>query len=394
MQANRRRQSGLKFIIPLKGSINNLALSMIYPVLGLLIIGVFNVFSATFVMDADTPFYRMFVVKQGVFALLSLGVAAAIYKKMNYRALKNLNSLFLVCGIMVLLFVLVAVVGVTINGARRWISLGGISFQPSELAKLIGIIWTAYWMGKCLDRKGFSWARILVAFAFPTIFALFTLRQPDMGTAVLLMFFPYCLICASGLPSKAIWGTLAVAIAGGVMLVLAAPYRMERIKSLWDPFAHAQDLGYQSVQGIIAIGSGGFTGQGIAQGTSKYLYLPEAHTDFAFAVWAQETGFLGSMLVLFLLLWFTWVGFSIAGRTKDSFGSLLAYGITLIISVQGLFNILMVCGSAPVTGVPLPFVSYGGSSLLMNMIAIGLLANIARYTRQDELKGLQERKSL
>ena len=394
MKSNKKKSSGLKFVIPLKENINNLALSMIYPVLGLLIIGVFNVFSATFVMDADTPFYRMFVVKQGVFALLSLGLAAFIYKRMDYRALKNVNSLLLVCGIMVVLFLLVMVIGVTINGAKRWISFGGISFQPSELAKLIGIIWTAYWMGKCLDRKAYSGMRILTAFLFPAVFALFTYKQPDMGTAVLLMFFPYCIICASGLPFKVIWTTLVGAVIGGIAMILAAPYRMERIKSLWDPFSHAQDLGYQSVQGMIAIGSGGFTGQGIAKGTSKYLYLPEAHTDFAFAVWAQETGFLGSMLVLFLILWFTWVGFAIAGRTRDSFGSLLAYGITLLISLQGLFNILMVCGSAPVTGVPLPFVSYGGSSLLMNMLAVGLLANIAKYTKQDELKALQERKSL
>lgn len=145
-----------------------------------------------------------------------------------------------------------------------------------------------------------------------------------------------------------------------------------------DPWSQARDSGYQTVQGLLAVGSGGLLGQGFLNGTSKYFYLPEAHTDFAFAVWAQEMGLIGALAVVFFIAMFTYFGFRIANKARDEFGKWLAIGITVLISGQAFFNIAMVCGMLPVTGVPLPFISYGGSSLLMNYMAIGILANIAR----------------
>ncbi len=381
-------------IVPLKDTLRHMVRSVTLPVFFLLVIGLINVYSATIVVDVNTVWYKSFFIKQILFVLLFSWMANWVYRRLNYRALKNWKTLMFFCGIMLLFFVLVKVAGITVNGAKRWISLGFLSFQPSELAKLVGVVWAAYWMGKSLEKQVFTWGNVVLAFLFPTLFAVFTMIQPDMGTAVLIMFFPFCLVCASGIRTWIVAVGLVIASVVGGYLVHSSPYRWERVLGLLDPEAHAQGLGYQSVQGMIAIGSSGFWGQGPAAGTSKYLYLPEAHTDFAFAVWAQEMGVLGTLTIVFLFIWFTWAGFSVAARTKDPFGSLLAYGLTLIISLQGLFNILMVSGWAPVTGVPLPFISYGGSSLMMNLIAIGMLANIAKCTNRDEQKELKERKSL
>lgn len=381
-------------IVPMKEIIQHLVRSVTLPVFFLLIIGLINVYSATIVVDVNTVWYKTFIVKQIIFVLLFSWIASLIYRKLNYRALKDWKTLAFFCVIMLIFFLLVKVAGITVNGAKRWISLGFLSFQPSELAKLIGVIWAAYWMGKSLEKQAFSWGNVVLALLFPAVFAIFTMIQPDMGTAVLIMFFPFCLICASGIRTLIVALLLAIGGIIGAVLIRSSPYRWERVQGLLDPEGHAQGLGYQSMQGMIAIGSSGFWGQGPAAGTSKYLYLPEAHTDFAFAVWAQEMGFLGAISIVFLFIWFTWAGFSVAARTKDPFGSLLAYGLTLIISLQGLFNVLMVSGWAPVTGVPLPFISYGGSSLMMNLIAIGILANIARATNREEQKELKERKSL
>ena len=202
--------------------------------------------------------------------------------------------------------------------------------------------------------------------------------QPDMGTTVLIFGFSFVLIYLAGFDGKFFGGAFVIAGFLGFIAARMSPYRWERIQSWFDPWPHAQDMGYQTVQGLLAVGSGGILGEGFMQGTSKYFYLPEAHTDFAFAVWAQEMGFVGAVFVVVLIAAFTYFGFRISNKARDEFGKWLAMGITLLISGQALFNIAMVCGIMPVTGVPLPFVSYGGSSLLMNFMAIGLLASIGR----------------
>ena len=213
---------------------------------------------------------------------------------------------------------------------------------------------------------------------WPIIFAGLTILQPDMGTTVLIFGFSFVLIYLAGFDGKFFGGAFVIAGFLGFIAARMSPYRWERIQSWFDPWPHAQDMGYQTVQGLLAVGSGGILGEGFMQGTSKYFYLPEAHTDFAFAVWAQEMGFVGAVFVVVLIAAFTYFGFRISNKARDEFGKWLAMGITLLISGQALFNIAMVCGIMPVTGVPLPFVSYGGSSLLMNFMAIGLLASIGR----------------
>lgn len=366
---------------------------MLLPIVLITIIGSVNIFSATYISSIyeNTGLLGYFW-RHIVFLLISLAAGIILYRY-DYRQLQKDDVLrSIMCAILAGM-VLVLLIGAVINGARRWIVIGPISIQPSEFAKLAALIWTSAklsTMRKWSERRHISFltdwqgyfkqrlSYILPLLIWPIIFAGLTFKQPDMGTAVLTVGFPFLLLYLSGFDGKFFGGTFVLAGLIGFIAARSSPYRWERIQSWFDPWPHAQDMGYQTVQGLLAVGSGGFLGEGFMQGTSKYFYLPEAHTDFAFAVWAQEMGFLGAVFVVILVAAFTYYGFRIANKARDEFGKWLAMGITLLISGQALFNIAMVCGIMPVTGVPLPFVSYGGSSLLMNFMAIGLLASIGR----------------
>lgn len=363
-----------------------------------LMVGAANVYSSTFVTDvyASGNVGSAFI-KYMIVTGLSVIWAIGIYH-VNYRFWKRPAVMKVLQGIVLVGLVLVMVVGVEINGARRWVVLpGGFSLQPSEFAKLAGLVWTAAQCAFYLDglqrpfslfgkklssEKTFLWVdkRIYKILACPFFFAALTEMQPDMGTALLILAFPIMVVWFAGIRI----GLKQLAIVGAFVIptvtyfIVSKPYRMERITAFWDPWKYQADLGYQTVQSLIAVGSGGPLGNGYAEGTAKYLYLPEAHTDFAFAVWAQEMGFVGSVLLVFLVLAFTFYGVYIALHARDTFGRLLAAGITFLITGQAAFNMLMVCGMLPVTGVPLPFVSYGGSAMLMNLTAIAILANIAK----------------
>lgn len=366
---------------------------MLLPIVLITIIGSVNIFSATYISSIyeNTGLLGYFW-KHIVFLLISLAAGIILYRY-DYRQLQKDHMLQRIMVATLVGLVLVLIMGAVINGARRWILIGPISVQPSEFAKLAALIWTSAklsslrkwgkprYTNPLINMKGYFGERISYMFpmlSWPAVFAGLTFLQPDLGTTILIFGFSFILIYLAGFDGKFFGGAFAVAGFLGFIAARSSPYRWERIQSWFDPWPHAQDMGYQTVQGLLAVGSGGFLGEGFMQGTSKYFYLPEAHTDFAFAVWAQEMGFLGAVFVVILVAAFTYYGFRIANKARDEFGKWLAMGITLLISGQALFNIAMVCGIMPVTGVPLPFVSYGGSSLLMNFMAIGLLASIGR----------------
>ncbi|MDU1973431.1 MAG: putative peptidoglycan glycosyltransferase FtsW [Veillonella sp.] len=366
---------------------------MLLPIVLITIIGSVNIFSATYISSIyeNTGLLGYFW-KHIVFLLISLAAGIILYRY-DYRQLQKDHMLQRIMVATLVGLVLVLIMGAVINGARRWILIGPISVQPSEFAKLAALIWTSAKLSSLrkwgkprhtnplINMKGYFGERISYMFpmlSWPVVFAGLTFFQPDLGTTILIFGFSFILIYLAGFDGKFFGGAFAVAGLLGFIAARSSPYRWERIQSWFDPWPHAQDMGYQTVQGLLAVGSGGFLGEGFMQGTSKYFYLPEAHTDFAFAVWAQEMGFLGAVFVVILVAAFTYYGFRIANKARDEFGKWLAMGITLLISGQALFNIAMVCGIMPVTGVPLPFVSYGGSSLLMNFMAIGLLASIGR----------------
>ena len=366
---------------------------MLLPIVLITIIGSVNIFSATYISSIyeNTGLLGYFW-KHIVFLLISLAAGIILYRY-DYRQLQKNHMLQRIMVATLVGLVLVLIMGAVINGARRWILIGPISVQPSEFAKLAALIWTSAklsslrkwgkprYTNPLINMKGYFGERISYMFpmlSWTAVFAGLTFFQPDLGTTILIFGFSFILIYLAGFDGKFFGGAFAVAGFLGFIAARSSPYRWERIQSWFDPWPHAQDMGYQTVQGLLAVGSGGFLGEGFMQGTSKYFYLPEAHTDFAFAVWAQEMGFLGAVFVVILVAAFTYYGFRIANKARDEFGKWLAMGITLLISGQALFNIAMVCGIMPVTGVPLPFVSYGGSSLLMNFMAIGLLASIGR----------------
>ena len=366
---------------------------MLLPILLITIIGSVNIFSATYISSIyeNTGLLGYFTKHMG-FLLFSMAIGVVLYRY-DYRQLQKPHMLQRIMIVTLIGMVLVLVAGSVINGARRWIVIGPVSIQPSEFAKLAAIIWTsaklstmrkwgkARYNNPLTNLQGYVGERVgymLPMLVWPIIFAVLTILQPDMGTTVLIFGFSFILIYLAGFDGRFFGGAFAVAGVIGFIAARMSPYRWERIQSWFDPWPHAQDMGYQTVQGLLAVGSGGILGEGFMQGTSKYFYLPEAHTDFAFAVWAQEMGFVGAVFVVLLVTAFTYFGFRIANKSRDEFGRWLAMGITLLISGQALFNIAMVCGIMPVTGVPLPFISYGGSSLLMNFMAIGLLASVGR----------------
>lgn len=385
---------------------------MLFAVIGLILIGTINIYSATVVGTIeDSGSVTGYMSKYFLSLLVAIAAGIAVYR-FDYRKLSNRRLQLILMGLTIFSLVLVLGMGTVVNGARRWIMLGPVSVQPSEFAKLSAIIWTASLLDvrkwgrpryKNLLYKPYDYIKerfdyMLPLLGFPFVFSAITMGQPDMGTAVLIFFFSYLLIFLAGFDGRFFGFTFLVAFLGGFVLTFFSPYRWERVQAWRDPWPYAQDLGYQTVQGLLAVGSGGLTGEGFMRGTSKYFYLPEAHTDFAFAVLAQEWGLIGGLVILFLVVMFTIYGFLIAMSARDDLGKWLATGITMLISGQALFNIAMVCGILPVTGVPLPFISYGGSALLMNSMAIGILANIGERNAQGvkrigvkgELQSLQQ----
>lgn len=379
----------------------------------LIAIGAMNVYNATYYMNmaaGDGP-YTHFLKHVGVLGLsLAIGAVVAWLPKGFIR-----GGAVMWVGFTLVLLLLVFLAGHRANGATRWIMLAGFSLQPSEVAKVTGLIWAASFLSKRIQKgekitlikrflrpffhvfdrkKKENTFRSMIAYFWPLYgplaMALFVLIQPDMGTAGMILLFPVLLYVVAGLPIFEIFLGVGVAVFTFVLLVIAAPYRMDRVVVLWDPFSYAANRGYQTVQSLIAVGSGGFFGQSVGEGMSKFLYLPEQYTDFAYAVFSQEFGFIGSVFVLILYLVFLLAGFAATRKLKETYAALLVYGLTMLISVQGIVNIAMVIGCFPVTGIPLPFISYGGSSLIMNIISVALIYGTTVQSLRET--DLEERK--
>lgn len=412
---------------------------ILVPLFGIILIGFLNGYSATYTTtlqggDNWRPFWLL-LGKQAVFLLVGFLVAWALYR-FDYRRWGDpkVQRKLLICLLVLMGIVFIPFLGHGANGARRWISLPlGLTVQPSEFAKLAAMLWAAYRIDIQVKRRGIMylfephewgqykrlrwlwnlWAFITFqlnrlwkrvrgtpgklhpnlllpsAFAVPILYAVITMLQPDMGTAVLILLFPTVMTFCVGyrksdLKYLAVVFGLLVGLA--YLLVRYTEYRWLRVVAFYDPWSDTTVNGYQVTQSILSVSIGGFWGEGFTKGISKYNYLPEAHTDFAFSIFSQEFGFLGVCLVAFFFLWFTKYGLSIARQSRDVLGQILGIGLTFFITIQAFFNIAMVVGLVPVTGVPLPFISYGGSSLVTNFAVIGILLNIARrneYARKQ-----------
>ena len=346
-------------------------------------IGTVNIFSASFVTASkewqDSYFYLKRHGLTMAIGFFALWVAAYL----DYRRCKWMVPLLL--GATLATLVMVPFIGLEANGARRWLNLG-ISFQPSELAKLSVVMSSAVYLGWQMDR-GKKITFLSWPFVATVLMAGLIHYQPDMGTAVVVGLLCMVVYIMAGAPFKQWGGMVLGGLALAAFMVLVAPYRKHRVEAWLNPWNYEQDSGYQAVQSLLAIGSGGLTGTGLGKGVSKFFYLPEAHTDFAFAVLSQEWGYAGAFVVLVLFLLIGWYGLQTALKAPDNYGVLLAGGITLLIVGQAVGNMAMVCGLLPVTGVPLPYISFGGTALVVNLAATGVLISISRKRTEDSLPG-------
>ena len=337
------------------------------------IMAFFNLYSASFPPKGygTSPY-----IKQGYFFLM--GFAAFVFIiSFDYHELHSWNYPFY--GIMVLLLLVAFVAGDAAGGAQRWINLGFFKLQPSEPAKLILVITLASYYSRKEINDGYTIKDLLIPVILTAIPFLLILLEPDLGTALMLgiIFVSMTVFVKLRMSTYAIMGSLALAAVVFAWEQLLKPYQKQRIQTFLNPENDPMGHGYQILQSKIAVGSGGRFGKGYMEGTQGHLhFLPERHTDFAFAVWGEEWGFAGSVIFIatyfLLLLW----GLYVAMYAKDRFGVLLAYGVVMLIFWQAVINLFMIMGFLPVVGIPLPLVSYGGSSLLTTMLGLGLLMNV------------------
>ena len=342
--------------------------------LALVAFGLVMVYSATSASAAVGNGDPMsFLKRQAVYALIGV-VLLMLAARFDYHRLRYLGPPLVLAALA--LCVAVLVLGPPINGARRWLVLGPASFQPSELAKLALCIFAASWLARRRVPKTFADV-IRPLGALTAIFCALIVLEPDLGTTITICGMMLALFVVAGVPIRLLVAASTLAVLLGLAAIWYEPYRRARVFSFLDPWSDAQGSGFQIVQATIGIGSGGITGAGLGEGVGKVSYLPEAHTDMIFAVIGEELGLIGSLLVIAGFAAFTIAGFRIALRCGDPFGKLLAAGITALISGQAAINLAAVLGIAPLTGIPLPFVSYGGSSLVVLLTGVGVLHNIA-----------------
>ena len=353
----------------------------------LVIIGSMNIFSSSFVVageNYDDPYF--FVRKQGLnlavgFLFFLFGIAVDYHILMKAR-----NVLFWAVAAML---AAVFAVGVEVNGAQRWLAIGGFQLQPAELAKPTAIFLEAYYIAWRI-KHGMRCNLVHTEMIMITAMFVMVEREPDMGTAMIILCVPLLMLFCSNMKTLTKIKLVGVGLVGVVMLCIIQPYRLRRVMALLDPWEYVRDVGYQIVQSIQAIGSGGLLGMGMGMGVSKYHYLPEAHTDFAFSIWCQEMGFVGAAFVMLLFVAFAFYGVRIANSAKDAMGQMLAFGMTMLIIGQACINLLMISGCVPVVGVPLPFISYGGTSLFVSLFAVGVLANVGARSEKKEKPAVGE----
>jgi cell division protein FtsW len=328
--------------------------------------------------DYGSPWYQFS--RQALWFALSL-VALVLVMRRDYRRWRRHCGLLLLGSFGLLFLVLVPGVGVEAGGATRWLGYGPLSIQPSELVKLTLIIFWADLLArraKWIDDCRLTLVPVLLTFLAA---AAMIMLQPNLGTTMIIFAVMIAMLFVAGIGGRWIALVLALGAAGAAVFAMVFPWRWKRISAFLDPWADAQGIGYQTIESKTALANGGLTGTGLGEGRSKWGFLPEAHTDFIFSVIAEEAGFMGGLLLIALFITLAVVGFQVAMKAPDRFGALLATGITAWFIVQAFLNIGQAVGALPVMGVPLPFVSSGGSSLLFSMIAAGMLLNVARQTR-------------
>ena len=345
----------------------------------LVFVGLVMVFSASAVMAKErygSGYY--FLLKQLGWAVAGL-VAMIVGMRVDYRRFKNPAVVFTVLGVTTLLLISVFFLDRSHN-THRWIHLGGFSLQPSELAKPALILFLAYFL-ESRTKSMDDWRNTLLPAVIPTlIFVGLIVFQPDLGTALALCAITVSVLFVAGLDLKYLGYAFVASLLPLYFLIFHVRYRRDRMLAFINPFSDPQGKGFHMIQSLIAVSTGGITGLGLMEGKQKLFYLPEPHTDFIFAVTAEELGLVGSVIIVALFAVFLWRGIRTALRTQDTFGQFLVVGITCMVVVQAFVNISVVLGMMPTKGIPLPFVSYGGSSLFVTLACVGVLLNVTKQT--------------
>ncbi len=352
---------------------------LVVPLL-LLGLGLVMVFSASGVMAYDRyqdPYF--FLKKQAMYAAVGVPLMLVI-RRIPYQLYQRLAYPILLLSLITLILVLIPGLGIRVRSASRWLNLGPIVIQPSEFAKLAIINFLAYSLARKQDKMKDFTIGFLPHLIVAGIFIVLIEKEPDFGTAMSLAGITFLMLFVGGTRLTHI--VLCVLAAAPVLfyVIIKNPMRVERIITFLDPWKYAQDAGYQLVHSLQAIGSGGFWGLGLGRSREKLFYLPDAHTDFIFSITAEELGFWGAVLVIVLVTALFVRGLELCLRAKDLYGSYLALGLVLLIGLQAGLNVAVVTGLMPTKGMSLPFLSYGGSSLLVNLIAVGMLLNISSQT--------------
>ncbi len=346
---------------------------LVISVVALSLLGLIMIYSASYIWSEykfNSPY--KFVRNQSIFFVIGLLLMYFI-SKINYSFYHKYAKKILLLCIILLMLVLIPGIGTIRNGSRSWFGIGSFGIQPSEFTKLALIIYTAYYL---TNHKKFLPIMFVTVFIFGII-----MLQPDFGTGTIIVMTILGILFVNGMDISLIIKLAVVGLAGVVFLILIAPYRLNRILSFLNPWQDPLGSGFQIIQSLYAIGPSGLFGLGFGNSIQKHFYLPEPQTDFIFSIISEEFGFMGVLIVTLLFSLLIYCGIRIALNTQDKFGKNLAFGITFSISFQTLLNLMVVVGLIPVTGVTLPFLSYGGSSLLITMISVGILLNISRYTR-------------
>ena len=354
----------------------------------LIVVLILLAFGLVMVLSASAPYSLrtegnsyFYASKQLRFAILGI-VVMLVVSNIDYRIYKGrLVDIAMIGSILLLIAVLIPGVGITRNDATRWLGFGGFQFQPSELMKISLIIFMSAKISKNPRKIKKFWTGLVPYLLLIGVIAVLLLMEPHMSATMIMAVIAIAIIFAAGAKMSQLLPLGAVRVVGAFVLARIETYRWKRVTIFLDPWQDVQGDGWQIIQSLYAIGSGGLFGVGLGKSVQKYMYIPEPHNDFIFAILAEELGLAGVLLVMVLFGLFIWRGITIALKAPDMFGTLVAIGITTMIGIQAIFSMAVVSSSMPVTGIPLPFFSYGGTALVMLLASVGVLLNISRHTR-------------
>lgn len=371
-----------KWLVP-RGTAGSIDLVFLILVLSLLAFGLVMVASASYVSALHkTGDSYTYIKRQLLFAVIGVALMLTV-PHFNYQRLRKFSIALLIVAVIMLVMVLIPGIGIVANGARRWLGFGGFTFQPSEIGKLaIIVVFASYMSANYRRMKEFKVGILIPAAVLATVCFLVAIETHVSG-AILIFLVGVVLMFVGGTNLKwffTIGGVGAAALAGFAILT---PYAKTRIDTWLNPFENVLGSGYQTVQSLYAIGSGGLLGLGLGQSRQKYLYIPEPQNDYIFSIICEELGFIGAMMVIVLFVLLIWRGFVIAYHAKDKFGSLLVVGIVSRVAIQAILNIAVVTNSVPPTGISLPFFSYGGTALVLLLIEMGIVLAVSRHSRME-----------